>query len=79
MIHSSSSLEEGEHAYRLAAVCAGSYLVTECTLLSADVSDQVPGLFRHLVQEHIAQRQAPIPYVVPLRKIKAQREVISLT
>lgn len=42
------------------------YLVAEGTLFSADISDQVSGLLGHLVQEHVTQRQAPIPYVVAL-------------
>lgn len=64
------------------ALC--SYLVTERTLLGADVGDQVSGLFGHFVQKHVAQRQASIPYVVTLRRRvgrdkKTQSEIIIKT
>lgn len=43
-----------------------AYLVTEGTLFCTDVSDEVPGLFGHLVQKHVTQRQTAIPYVMAL-------------
>lgn len=43
-----------------------AYLVTEGTLFCTDISDEVPGLFGHLVQKHVTQRQTAIPYVMAL-------------
>lgn len=44
-----------------------AHLVTEGTLFRADVSNEVSGLFGHLVQKHVTQRQTTIPYVMALR------------
>lgn len=52
-----------------------TYLVAKCTLFSADVSDQVSGLFGHLIQKHVTQRQASIPYVVTLWEKKNKSRI----
>lgn len=69
-----------QQLFKLAA-CVCSYLVAKCTLFSADVSDQVSGLFGHLIQKHVTQRQASIPYVVTLwtKKSKKNSLVINMT
>ena len=52
------------------SVCLSRYmhLVAECALLGADIGDEVPGLFGHLVQEHVAQGQTAVPDVMALHR-----------